>query len=545
MIRKLAKYYHTIKYLKPQQIFWRVIRRFSKVNLDAVSGLTRRLQQQPFQLLQLYPQSMFKNHRFIFLNQSERTKQWNDSALPKLWLYNLHYFDDLNSHNADARLDAHCKMIDRWIDQNPAPLGNGWEPYPLSLRIVNWVKWLLRHQQMQHDQLTLSRSQSLALQAHVLCQTLEKHLLGNHLFANAKALLFVGLFLKGPAADRWLVIALKILNHEIDEQILSDGGNFELSPMYHAIMLGDLLDLVNIITAYQHADCKSLSNKCLMLLPKMFRWLAAMSHPDSKIALFNDAAFTIAPTLAQLSDYATALGIDAPPALDSFLHLADTGYIRANRDAAAVFLDVAKVGADYIPGHAHADTLSFELSLFGSRVVVNAGTSCYGLDAIRSYERSTRAHSTVEIDGENSSEVWSGFRVARRAVPFDLKINHSVNCDFVVCAHDGYKRLKGKPVHTRSWLLTDSSLVVADVVAGDFQQAIARYHFHPDVQVIFKKGDLHLELPDKRVIKLVIKSGRPEMELSFYSPEFGVRLETQCLALHLEGCKAEMEFLWR
>jgi hypothetical protein len=32
-----------------------------------------------------------------------------------------------------------------------------------------------------------------------------------------------------------------------------------------------------------------------------------------------------------------------------------------------LILDVAPVGPDYLPGHAHADTLSFELSLFGQR----------------------------------------------------------------------------------------------------------------------------------------------------------------------------------
>ena len=42
-------------------------------------------------------------------------------------------------------------------------------------------------------------------------------------------------------------------------------------------------------------------------------------------------------------------------------------------------MDVALIGPNYQPGHAHADVLSFELSLFGQRLLVNIGTSEYRL----------------------------------------------------------------------------------------------------------------------------------------------------------------------
>ena len=64
-----------------------------------------------------------------------------------------------------------------------------------------------------------------------------------------------------------------------------------------------------------------------------------------------------------------------------------------------MILDAARVGPDYIPGHAHADTLAFELSLDGRRLVTNGGTSTYALAALRAQERSTAGHATVEIDG--------------------------------------------------------------------------------------------------------------------------------------------------
>ena len=69
------------------------------------------------------------------------------------------------------------------------------------------------------------------------------------------------------------------------------------------------------------------------------------------------------------------------------------------------------MGPDYIPGHAHADTLSFELSIGAQRVFVNSGTSEYGLSPKRLNQRKTAAHNTVEVDGKDSSQVWSGLEL--------------------------------------------------------------------------------------------------------------------------------------
>ena len=95
---------------------------------------------------------------------------------------------------------------------------------------------------------------------------------------------------------------------------------------------------------------------------------------------------------------------------------------RICKGEAVLLIDVAPIGPDYLPGHAHADTLSYELSLYGKRVLVNSGTSRYGSGPKRDWERSTAAHNTVEVDGQSSSETWSGFRVARRAYPFDVLV---------------------------------------------------------------------------------------------------------------------------
>ena len=98
--------------------------------------------------------------------------------------------------------------------------------------------------------------------------------------------------------------------------------------------------------------------------------------------------------------------------------LEQTGYVRLAKEHAVALIDAAPIGPDYIPGHAHADTLSFELSIRGRRILVNGGTSTYQNNLQRHKERSTQSHNTVEVNGRNSSEVWGAFRVARRAKPF-------------------------------------------------------------------------------------------------------------------------------
>ena len=94
-------------------------------------------------------------------------------------------------------------------------------------------------------------------------------------------------------------------------------------------------------------------------------WLAAMCHPDGEISFFNDAAIGIAPSPTELENYAERLGLPSIAAPgDGVVHFPESGYIRVQRGDMVALLDVAPVGPDYLPGHAHADTFSFELSLF-------------------------------------------------------------------------------------------------------------------------------------------------------------------------------------
>jgi uncharacterized heparinase superfamily protein len=475
---------------------------------------------------------MVGSHKFVFLNRESdllSADDWNAESLPKLWLYNLHYFDDLVAADAECRSKWHTDLITRWIDDNPPGYGNGWEPYPTSLRIVNWIKWTMARQRFDARALT-----SLAVQVRWLSARIEWHLMGNHLLVNAKALVFAGLFFDGPEARRWLTTGLHLLDRQLAEQILADGGHFERSPMYHALVVEDILDLVNLSSAYDDPLTTAASHRWSAIVSRMLEWSETMTHPDGDIAFFNDAAFGIAPRFAELADYAKRLGVTSSSAADQTELLGETGYIRIERGPAVAFLDVAPVGPDYQPGHAHADTLSFELSLFGSRVLVNGGTSSYEVGEERSRQRGTAAHNTVVVDGLDSSEMWGSFRVARRARPFDLSIVQGGGAIDVTCSHDGYRRLPGAVVHRRRWRLAADGLEIDDALTGHYAKAKAIFLLHPSVRVLMCDTSRARLDASGRAIAVSAEGGTLCAVSSTWHPEFGRSLPTTRLEVDFD-----------
>lgn len=543
---KVSVYWHTLRHLKPVQFFGRLWFRLYQPKPDLRTAPCARLATGGWVLPAQRKTSLLGLDTFRFLNETHTLNDvgWNSHGQEKLWLYNLHYFDDLNAHGAHLRHDRHVPLLTRWVAENPPAFGNGWEPYPTSLRIVNWVKGALAGNVLPGLCL-----ESLATQTRWLNRRLEWHLLGNHLFANAKALVIAGLFFQGKEAAGWLKKGLSIIDRELPEQVLPDGGNFERSTMYHAIFLEDVLDLINIAQAYSGCIEAKVVQGWRETAGRMLIWLEGMSHPDGQIALFNDAAFDVAPEPAELTAYAKRLGLHwTEPVMDALLrlqHWPDSGYLRLTLPDAVALLDVARVGPDYLPGHAHADTLSFELSLFGQRVVVNGGTSRYGLGPERLRERQTVSHSTVEVADMSSSEVWGGFRVARRAYPFDLQIFQESEVLSVTCAHDGYTHLPGKPVHRREWVMDADGLLITDRVVGGKHPAVARYILHPAVQVATAgENEWLLVLPGGESVRVKVLSGRSTLQPGSYAPEFGKVLPTHCLAVSLTEGQAQTQLIW-
>lgn len=403
------------------------------------------------------------------------------------------------------------------------------------------MKWALAGNELNQEQL-----KSLATQTRWLMRRIEWHLLGNHLLANAKALVLAGLFFRSAEAERWLARGLAIYARQLPEQILADGGHFELSPMYHAIILEDLLDLINAARTYGHAE-----NPVFRNLPeittRMREWLAAMTHPDGGTSFFNDAAFGIAASRADLEAYAARLNlpsVDEPS--EGVHHLAASGYVRVNRGDMAAILDLAAVGPDYIPGHAHADTLSFELSLGMERIIVNGGTSSYAPGPLREAQRATRAHSSVEIAGESSSEVWANFRVARRARVQDVNVYEQGAVIVVSGAHNGYHRLDGRPLHRRTWTFDVGSLSLHDEIEGKRSlPAVARLFLGPDVLKATSVSATRLRLATATGRAITVEAtSHAHAEAASWYPEFGRSVPISVIATPFDSGSLTTGLCW-
>lgn len=550
---KLLLYFHTLRYLRPIQIagrLWRLVYRpgitlQAPPPLRSLSGVwNAACERSPL---------MLDANTFRFLNvigSLQNAADWDDPGRLRLWRYNLHYFDDLNAQGASTRAGWHSALISRWIEDNRPGIGTGWEPYPTSLRIVNWIKWAWCRKAQGRDGLDARALDSLACQVRWLSKNMEVHLLGNHLWANVKALVFAGAFFDGPEAGKWLKSGLTLLERELDEQILSDGGHFERSPMYHSIVLEDVLDVINLASVAPDCFSTALSQRLRTVATDMLHWLRVMTHPDGRIALFNDAAFEIAPDHEALAGYAKRLGVLVKvQALQAVETLPSSGYVRLQNERAVVICDVAPVGPDYLPGHAHADTLSFELSLDGQRILVNGGTSTYEPDAERQRQRGSPAHNTVTVDGMDSSEVWGGFRVARRARVFARRWGMDGTRLWLQAAHEGYCRLPGKVTHQRRWLLEPNGLAIEDSLQGNFKTATAAWHLHPGFQAAKgKDGDFTISATlasGGKVHIFCIATTRVVVHATAWHPEFGLSMDNTSVTADFQGQKHAMHLQWQ
>lgn len=536
-----ATLWHTLRWLRPSQVLWRIWFKLYRPVARMAEAPARRTGTGWVSCARTPSQTAVDRLHFLGVERRlQAASDWQRADWPRLWLYNAHYFDDLVADDAPARDGWHRQLVTRWIAENAPGLGTGWEPYPTSLRIVNWIKWIWSGSAPDPTAL-----QSLATQTRWLRRHLEFHLLGNHLWANAKALLFAGTFFTGDEADAWRRKGLALIERELAEQILADGGHFERTPMYQAIILEDLLDLVQLAARFPELFDPGRVDGWRATAARMQRWLWTMSHQDGGIAFFNDAALQIAPTADALAVYAGFLALEMPgPREESLQALPASGYVRLQAGPAMVLMDVGEIGPDYLPGHAHADTLAIESSLDGHRLFVNAGISTYAADAERLRQRGTGAHNTVQVDGADSSEVWSSFRVARRARPFDVAWGEGDQGPWVRAAHDGYRRLPGRVVHRRQLGLVPGQLVIDDTLSGHFTRAIARFRLHPDWACEPRDSMSGIIAGHGRRVGWGVQGGTARIIDDVWHPGFGQALPCRVLEIEIDGDHVRSTFSW-
>lgn len=481
------------------------------------------------------------SNSFCFLNRQStfdiNNIDWCPQTEKRLWRYNLHYFDYLREPNWNQ--SEKLSILEHWVANNPLSTEPGWEPFTASLRIVNWIFFL-----NQYDaEIPPHLIDSLYSQVQWLEKNDERHILANHYFENLKALLFAGCFFYQHKANdghagKWLQRAKREIIQQLHEQTLDDGGHYERSPQYHSLMLENYLDIYNLASNNPGLFDGDFIEALIHTIQRSLVWLNDIVFPNGQIPLLNDSAFAVSPSASSLNTYADRLLVNQlkEAAVSSTLIDKDpSGLYGLKTSADMLIMDCGEIGPDYQPGHTHCDFLSYELMLAGKRLIVDTGVYEYEPGEMRHYLRSTKAHNTVSVDGDEQSEIWGEFRVARRAKKHFGRVERCDNSVKISGAYSGFygdtwgwrprfKHLRQANVK----LVKDAieSIEVVDTLSGDGEHEVESYiHFHPDFSLeVVKKNKLRILLDGGYFASLTIQSDcEYRIEKSVYCPEFGVK----------------------
>ena len=491
MLNKYKTILETLLHLRFIQIYYQIYYRlrnslFVKPALPRVSekqSIQDRFKLYPFyplgQHIQVFVDSSNRIN-FTFLNKSSafRIKEidWNYEAHGKLWTYNLNYFEFLFyselSHKTKVELlKSFC--------ENSSNLKDGLDPYPTSLRLINWVKYLISTN--HHDE---ALERFIRAQGALLNKSIEYHLLANHLLENAFALLFVSVF---TGDQKIYQKAVRILKEELVEQILTDGAHFERSVMYHQIILFRLLDSINLLK-YNKADSE--------LLPvmedkasSMISWLMTVTDNGKIFPQFNDSSPSVAPSSLQLLEYFQGLSLKKKIGIK----LGASGFRFLSQGHLKILFSQGEIGPKYQPGHAHSDELNFLLWSADKPLITEIGISTYEKNDRRELERSTSAHNCIYVNSNNSSNVWGGFRVGKRA---KVKLIEDSQNE-IAAIHDGFKEY-GIFIYRKIKLINDG-FEIEDLVEGwsvNFE-CFLNLHFHPKSNLSLKRN--HILVDDVQI----------------------------------------------
>ena len=443
--------------------------------------------------------------RFTFLGET-RARSWEPAGASHLWRFHLHYFDyardlaifALHRDRAPA-YDAFRELAASWIDAHHRLGGDAWHPYTTSLRIVNWCEAaIVFRPELERDAAFAKRlHDSIAAQARFLSRHIEHDVRGNHILENARALLRAAAFFEGDAPRYWRRIAMALLEREIPEQILSDGGHFERAPGYHLRVMEILADVAAMAPEPWIGSA----------VERMRAFLYAITPPSGRLPLFKDTVLPDAPV--SISAQQTSRWLEP------------SGYAVMRYDARGDHLiaDFGRVCPDYLPAHAHADMFSYELTIGGRPVIVDSGVFEYAAGEWRTWFRSTPAHNTVGIDGRDQSEMWGSFRAGRRACVVRATWNETPEKTTIDGIHDGYKDGYAPLLHRRVitalheprlWLVLDRVWGAPGHIARSF------IHLHPD----------HPQLAFTPLGPVTVSE-----TTGWYSEQFGVKLPNRVITL--------------
>lgn len=408
-------------------------------------------------------------------------------------------------------VDALCSQMNAWLDDNPFGYGMNWRsPLELGIRMINWV-WaidLVRDSGGIDDALWQRLKRSLYLHTWDVSRKFSQgSSANNHLIGEAAGVYVIACYFNNiEESAQWRQASHEILVREIQRQSYVDGANREQTFSYQLFvqqffllcgLVGDWADLpmpepywtslrtsIDFSTAMTQAcpvlpmvgdaddgyvykldwtETRLGEHQALIALRFQAAEIAAQlrGNADSIRWLSKDRGFSDA--LADLR----ASGSEPP--LRSRRYDESGYYLLQHHDAAgrstSLLLDAGELGYGAIAAHGHADALSVQLRMDGNEILVDPGTYDYfTYPQWRNHFRSTRAHNTLEVDGEDQSKMLGPFLWTDAANAKLIEFRDEADACIVIAEHDGYKRLADPLVHQREVRLnkSDGSIEILD-----------------------------------------------------------------------------------
>lgn len=398
---------------------------------------------------------------FSVMNQThkfEKKIDWNYNEFGLYWPLALNGFDFLHqpSFDKETGLRLMCDYVEQYKN-----IRVGYRSYCISLRNLFWIRFIVKHN-IHNEKIDAFLYDNYK----ILLKNLEYNFLGNHLLENAFSLLIGAYYFRNKT---FYHKAYKLLKTQLKEQILDDGGHFELSPVYHQTMLYRLLDCINIVS-----NNKWIEDDLLEFMNKkatdMLSWLKNITFPSETVPFFNDTFPNSSPSSAELFLYAERLDIS-----HENIAMSKSNFRVFEEDKYKFIFDIGGIEPSYQCGHAHADTFGFVMEVNNKPFFVDTGCSTYEIGKTRMFERGTSAHNTVVVNGENSSQVWASHRVGKRAHVTILEDSAKT----VTAKHNGYKNSE----HIRTFKKKSNEIIISDKIKNRKIKSQNTAFFHLDYNI--------------------------------------------------------------
>jgi uncharacterized heparinase superfamily protein len=470
---------------------------------------------------------------------------WAPEKAGTPWLDALHGFAWLRDLKAVASDSARARartLVESWIDVAPKHHPRAWQPEVLGSRLAAWLghfAWLVASPE---DPLRRKLLDSLGPQARHLLRVAPLASDGAPRFTALKGMMHALYALpQGKAPERRQARARAVLLAAIKEQVLADGGHVERSP---SVQLGVLADLVEI-RAVLAAARSELPDFLLNAIDRMAPIVRFFRHGDGGLALFNDSNEEEAAAIDGVLTASDAKG--KPPSAAPHV-----GFHRLTAGRTLVLADTGAPSA--IDRHAHAGTLSFEMSIGKERLVVNCGAALSDPSEWRRAQRATAAHSALSLADINSSEVLDGSGgrwLGRRPRLVEAQRDEDNGALLLTMSHDGYAPTFGITHRRRLFLdaegedLRGEDTLLAKAARDQPPRFAIRFHLHPRVQVALnQQGGALLRLPSGQGWRFRSAGGQLDLADSIYLGRRGEMRRSQQLVLRGQAEASETIVKW-